>query len=203
MGVVSMRETSDVLVRFETDVGNIEIVVNTHAAPNTARYFLDLVDAGHFNDVTFHRAGASFSSGSERMQIIEGGAMYRSLTGEDRRPLSQVGLPLLVDFETTTQSGLAHIRGTVSLARDLTATGNAIPDVFICLETTPAFDEGGRTEPDTRGFPAFAMVTGGMDVVDLISKRDRSGATRVSVLRGQILAEPVKILKTVRMGLCR
>jgi len=47
------------------------------------------------------------------------------------------------------------------------------------------------------------MVTGGMDVVDLISKRDRSGATRVSVLRGQILAEPVKILKTVRMGLCR
>ncbi len=191
-------DTGEIQVCLDTEEGNIVITVESQAAPDTAAYFLRLIDEGAFDGATFHRSGASFIADADERQIIQGGVLYKTMTGEDRRPIADVGQPLLNSFETTEQSGLRHRSGTVSLARDLLGTGAAIPEIFICLRDSPEFDANGRSEPDTLGFPAFASVVDGMDVVRRISCKDRSGATRSSVLAGQILAQPVVIKRARR-----
>ena len=187
-------------VVLATGEGDIVIAVNAKAAPATAAYFLDLVDRGKFDGATFHRSGASFIADSDERQLIQGGTLYRSMTGEDRRPIAETGEPLLEKFETTEQSGLSHQTGTVSLARDLLRTGHAIPEIFICLRDSPEFDANGRTEPDTLGFPAFGQVVDGMEVVSRISRKDRNAATGSSVLAGQILTTPVIINSARRLA---
>lgn len=193
------NSTERVMVRVETELGDIDIVLNVKAAPRTASYFLELVDEGSLNNVSFHRVGPSIVSDSQKVQFIEGGAMSRSLTGEDRRPLNQTGMKLLKNFETTNESGLRHIEGAVSLARDLAGTGDAIPDFFICLDSCPQLNEDGRAEPDARGFPVFAMVEKGIELAGQIAAGNRNGATQVKWLAGQILAEPIKIVRVSRL----
>jgi len=190
--------TATVTVILTTELGDIRIAVEPQVAPETAAYFLDLIDQGRLDGATFHRSGASFVADSDERQLIQGGLLYQTMTGEDRRPIAATGEALLASFETTKQSGLSHQRGTVSLARDLLGTGYAIPELFICLRDSPEFDANGRTEPDTLGFPAFAQVTDGMDVVEHIASQERNGVTKTSVLTGQILTHPVVIVQARR-----
>jgi peptidyl-prolyl cis-trans isomerase A (cyclophilin A) len=101
-------------------------------------------------------------------------------------------------FDTTTDSGIRHVYGTVSLARDIFASGDGIPEIFICTGDSPVFDANGRTKPDTRGFPAFGKVIEGMDVVEKIAARETDGISKTDAVKGQILTEPVAIEKAYR-----
>jgi len=60
------------------------------------------------------------------------------------------------------------------------------------------FDVDGRTEPDTRGFPAFGNVIEGMEVVEKIAVRETDGISKTDAVKGQILTEPVTIEKAYR-----
>jgi peptidyl-prolyl cis-trans isomerase A (cyclophilin A) len=101
-------------------------------------------------------------------------------------------------FDTTDESGITHVCGTVSLARDLFASGDGIPEIFICTGDSPVFDVEGRTEPDTRGFPAFGTVIEGMDVVEQIAAQPTDGMSKTEAVKGQILTEPIRIEKAYR-----
>jgi len=55
------------------------------------------------------------------------------------------------------------------------------------------FDVNGRTEPATRGFPAFGKVIEGMKVVEKIVAQRTDGISKTEAVKGQILTAPVAI----------
>jgi peptidyl-prolyl cis-trans isomerase A (cyclophilin A) len=182
-----------VYVVWETALGTFTIEVHTSVAPQTARYVLDLVDAGCFHGATFYRSTHFGIAG--RRPLIQGGPLAPLFTG------SGATIPeveLLDTVETTSLTGLRHRRGTVSLARDLLSTGHVLPELFICLDDYPELDAGGRSEPDSQGFPAFARVVDGLDVVESIAAQATDGASPVSRLVGEVLTSPVPILSATR-----
>jgi peptidyl-prolyl cis-trans isomerase A (cyclophilin A) len=68
-----------------------------------------------------------------------------------------------IAHETTRQTGLRHLDGTVSMARAQPGTANS--EFFVCVGDQPALDFGGGRQPDGQGFAAFGRVVEGMDVI--------------------------------------
>ncbi len=180
-----MSASSSLEVR--TAAGVICVELHLDVAPKTINYVLDLVNQGAYDGSTFYR---SATLGHDREPLIQGGPFCSVITGATK---VEPDLPMLEDFETTQASGLRHVAGTVSLARDLSRTNHGISEWFICLDDYPDLDFGGRTDPDDRGFPAFGTVVEGLDVARSIAVRQADGATRNRRLAGQILNQPVEI----------
>jgi len=190
----SASESDTSRVVFETDLGNIVVQIHEAKAPRTSAYFLGFVDRGDYNGSTVYRAG-SVDSGTE-VQLIQGGLYADIVTDPLRQGVGDIAVPMLAEFETTAESGLRHKGGTLSLARDLLASGDAIPEFVFILRDAPQLDSGSQGKLDTTGFPAFGEVIDGMEVVTAIAAQDVSGETFIGFLEGQILAEPV-IVKSV------
>ncbi len=91
-----------------------------------------------------------------------------------------------IALERTSQTGIKHHDGTLSMARD--APDTAVSDFFICIGDEPELDFGGKRNPDGQGFAAFGKVIRGMDVVRKI---------QASPAEGQKLTPPIKIISAV------
>lgn len=180
----------DAALRIETELGVIVVAVHVDRAPITAAYVRHLVEAGRYADASFYRT--TTLGRPDRRPLIQGGPLAPRITGSSR---TSPDIPMLESIETTDTTGLRHEAGTVSLARDLARTGHVLPELFICLDDYPELDAGGRLEPDARGFPAFGTVTSGLEVVAAIAAREAHGTTRIELLRGQVLTQPVPILR--------
>jgi peptidyl-prolyl cis-trans isomerase A (cyclophilin A) len=171
-----------------TSVGQIEIDVYSAKAPVSAKAFLSFVDNGRFaQEGTFYRVvrkGVN-DHGKPEIDVIQGGFVE----SDDKSPG--------IAHESTDKTGLKHVDGTVSLARGAvgTATGGAF---FICIGAQPGLDYGGLRNPDKQGFAAFGRVTKGMDVVRKIQHLPPAAASADPYTKGQVLAEPVRILKAFR-----
>ena len=184
-------------VVLETGLGRIVIEVYEDRAPSNAAYFLEFVGNGDYDGGSFYRAGGSVSASAKSSRIIQGGFLFDAATGEFSLKQNDSPVKTLPEFDTTDDSGITHGNGTVSLARDILAggSGDGVPEFFICTGDSPVFDVNGRTEPDTRGFPAFGKVIEGMDVVEKISAQPTDGISKSDAGKGQILTEPVAIEK--------
>lgn len=180
--------SGEFLLRFETDLGDIDVVVHADRAPVTAAYVRGLAEAGRFDDTSFYRS-TTFSR-PERGPLIQGGPLAPVVLTEGAR---MPNVPMLDTVEATDHTGLAHRPGAVSLARDLMATGRVLPEVFICLGDYPELDAAGRSEPDDRGFPVFGTVVAGLDVAAAIGALDTGGVSHVERLVGEVLTHPVRI----------
>ena len=185
-------------VVLDTGLGRIVIEVLEDRAPRNAAYFLALVDNGDYDGGSFYRAGGSVSASAKSSRIIQGGFLWNAASGEFSLEHDGARVKTLPAFDTTDDSGIRHVYGTVSLARDIFASGDGIPEIFICTGDSPVFDANGRTKPDTRGFPAFGKVIEGMDVVEKIAARETDGISKTDAVKGQILTEPVAIEKAYR-----
>ncbi|MDH3914094.1 MAG: peptidylprolyl isomerase [Rhodospirillales bacterium] len=185
-------------VVFDTGLGRIVIEVYDDRAPKNAAYFLEFVENGSYGGGSFYRAGGSVSASAKSSRIIQGGFLWNAATGEFSLEGDGARVKTLPAFDTTDDSGIKHVYGTVSLARDLFASGDGIPEFFICTGDSPVFDVNGRTEPDTRGFPAFGKVVEGMDVVEQIAAQPTDGVSKAEAVKGQILTAPVPIERTYR-----
>ena len=185
-------------VELETDLGRIVIEVYEDRAPRNAAYFLEFVGNGDYDGGSFYRAGASVAADAHPSPIIQGGFLFDAASGEFSLERNGSPVKTLPEFDTTDDSGIRHVRGTASLARDILASGDGIPEFFICTGDSPVFDVDGRTEPDTLGFPAFGKVVEGMDVVEKIADQPTEGISKAEVVKGQILTEPVTIEKACR-----
>jgi len=75
--------------------------------------------------------------------------------------------------ETTDITGIKHLDGTLSMARD--KPGSASSEFFICINNQPELDFGGKRNPDGQGFAAFGKVVKGIDIVRKIQKLDNTG----------------------------
>jgi peptidyl-prolyl cis-trans isomerase A (cyclophilin A) len=167
------------LVLLRTERGDITIEVNTDRAPLTAANFLRYVDAGLYDGTVFHRAVTKASPRNQAVsiEVIQGGQV------EAAREFPP--LPL----ERTSQTGLRHEDGAVSMARS--GPDTATSSFFICLGPQPELDFGGRRNADGQGFAVFGRVTSGMDVVRRIHA--------APVDAREQLIPPVKILSARRL----
>lgn len=195
------KSANTTVTELQTTAGNIRIEVYTERAPKVAAWFLQQVDAKVLDGTKFFRSG-HLQGQPPRPRFLEGGVLSPFLLGENgRKPTTaaEARLPLLYDWETTEASGLRHIRGSVSLARDITGQGGVLPDMVIALETVAELDAGGGFSPQNTGFPVFGQVVSGMEIVDAIAAQSRDGKTYVPFLNGQILSDPIEIQRVIRL----
>src|SRR5210317_229081 len=185
-------------VALDTGLGRIVIEVHADRAPRNAAYFLAFVNNGDYDGGSFYRAGGSVSASAKSSRIIQGGFLWNAATGEFSLEHGGARVKTLPTFDTTDDSGIKHVYGTVSLARDLFASGDGIPEFFICTGDSPVFDVNGRTEPDTRGFPAFGKVIEGMEVVEKIATQPTDGISTTEAVKGQRLTAPAPIERACR-----
>lgn len=165
-------------VIIETDLGTIEVEIDTVHAPLTAANFLRYVDLGFYRFSRFHRTVRADNQPDSKVKIAVVQAGLDSLRVKDFPPIK---------LERTSVTKLRHKDGTISMARDGPDTGTS--DFFICVGDQPALDYGGKRNPDGQGFAAFGRVVLGMDVVRRIN------AARA---RGQTLSPAVPIKNIVR-----
>jgi peptidyl-prolyl cis-trans isomerase A (cyclophilin A) len=168
-----------VSVLLRTDKGDITLEIDRQRAPVTAANFLRYVDGGFYDGGRFHRTVTPANQPENRVKIEVIQAGVNPDRAKDEFPP--------IKLERTRDTGLRHVDGAISMARDGpdTATG----DFFICLGDQPELDFGGRRNPDGQGFAAFGRVVKGMDVVRAIQQ---------APAEGQTLKPPVRIISARR-----
>jgi peptidyl-prolyl cis-trans isomerase A (cyclophilin A) len=146
----------------------------------TAANFVRYVEEDRFGGAHFYRVVRPDNQpdNAVKIEVIQGGLEEDS---------QERGLPP-IPHETTTQTGIRHKDGTLSMAR--LQPGSASSEFFICINAQPALDFGGNRNPDGQGFAAFGRVTRGMEVVRTI----QAGAADKQMLR-----KPVKILAITKI----
>jgi peptidyl-prolyl cis-trans isomerase A (cyclophilin A) len=172
-----------VYVALDTPQGRIVIELAVAQAPITTANFLRYVDRKLYDKATFFRA--SRAPGATDYGLIQGG-------------LQNIGALPPVAHEPTTQTGLRHTDGVVSIAR--TAPGTATSDFFICVGDAPYLDANPAAPGDNLGFAAFGRVVAGMDVVKTILALPTPGKAINPVMKGQILDPPVPITSARRVA---
>ena len=172
---------SPVRVRLETALGVIEIEVDAVRAPVAAANFLRYVERGDYDGGRFHRTVRAGNQPGKTVLI--------DVVQAGRDPASTRPEWPPIPLERTSVTGLRHLDGAVSMARD--GPDTATSDFFICIGAQPELDFGGRRNPDGQGFAAFGRVVGGMDVVRLLHSAPADG---------QSLTPPVTIRKAQTVG---
>jgi peptidyl-prolyl cis-trans isomerase A (cyclophilin A) len=167
-------------VVVQTELGEIEIEVDTAHAPGTAANFLKYVDAKHYDGGTWHRTVKMDNQPDNQIKI----EVIQAGVNPDR---AKEGFPPIA-LERTNKAGLLHKDGAVSMARS--AADSATSGFFICINDQPSLDFGGMRNPDGQGFAAFGRVVRGMDVVRKIQQAPNTDAQR--------LTPPIRIIAVTR-----
>jgi peptidyl-prolyl cis-trans isomerase A (cyclophilin A) len=176
------------LVVLQTSLGDITLAIQSERAPVTAANFLRYVDEHRFDGTTFYRA-MRLAWGEQPNGLIQGGTQY-----DPKRVLPPI------THEPTTQTGLRHTAGTISMARY--APGSATGDFSIMVSDQPSLDADpkGETDDARAGFAAFGHVVSGMDVVRQIFAAPTDPDKGEGWMKGQMLAQPVTIVHARRVG---
>ena len=133
---------SQLTATFDTSRGPIKIELYPDKAPLTVANFVNLAKRGFYDGLNFHRVIADF--------MIQGGC-------PDGRGTGGPGYR----FEDETNNGVAHQRGSLSMANAGPSTNGS--QFFITHVPTPWLD-GKHT--------VFGKVTEGLDVVDAVKQGD-------------------------------
>ncbi len=171
-------------VAIRTSHGTIVVELEAQKAPLTAANFLHYVDAGKYDGGSFFRAART--PGAPREGTIVGQAAPR------QRPFPPIA------HESTTQTGLRHVEGTISLGRF--APGSATDGFFICASVEPYLDAHPGAPGDNLGFAAFGQTVEGLGVVHKILSLPTSAKAPFPDQRGQWLKPPVPILGMKRVA---
>jgi peptidyl-prolyl cis-trans isomerase A (cyclophilin A) len=172
-------------VVMTTEMGDIVIALETERAPVSAGNFLRYVDARRFDGIVFYRA-MKLDWGDQPNGLIQGGTQ-----NEPRRLFPPIA------HEPTSQTGVKHTVGAISMARN--APGTATGDFSIMLAPQPGLDAdpAGETEDQRLGYAAFGQVVDGMAVVRAIFDAPVDPDKGEGWMKGQMLTKPVRVL-TVR-----
>lgn len=171
--------TTDVVL--ETTMGDIVIALETERAPITASNFLRYVEEDRFDGTVFYRA-MPLDWGEQPNGLIQGGTQWdpdRILPG--------------IEHEPTSETGLSHTRGALSMAMGEPGTANG--DFSIMLGEQTGLDADPEAEDPARrtGYAVFGYVVEGMDVVEAIHAQPTDPDKGEGWMKGQMLAEPVVI----------
>lgn len=153
-------------------MGDIWVELYPEKAPSTVANFLKYVDQNLYDGTNFYRVCTAENEKDRKIkiQVIQGGDV----------PEAKQFAPVLM--ESTEQTGIRHLDGTLSMARD--TPNSATSSFFICIGDQPELDFAGKRNPDGQGFAAFGRVTKGMHIVKTIQAGEE---------KGQYLVSPVTI----------
>jgi peptidyl-prolyl cis-trans isomerase A (cyclophilin A) len=169
-------------VVIRTAMGEITLALEIERAPITAKNFLRYVDNKRFDGMTFYRGMKLDDEG--KYGLVQGG-----IAGVPGKPFPPIA------HESPLNTGLSHVNGAVSMARG--APGTAMGDFFIVIGDLVSMD--GNKDGSDLGYAVFGHVTAGMEVVKAILELPKSEDARNPVMKGQMLAAPVKIISVRRV----
>ncbi len=149
-------------VMIQTELGDITLELYPEKAPITVANFLRYVDEGGFENAKFYRTVVKDNQpqDDDMIYVLQGGRSEGDST---------FFLPP-IEHETTEVTGISHLDGVISMARN--KPGTASSEFFICIGDNSTLDYG-RREPDTAGYATFGKVVKGMDVVHTIHQSPR------------------------------
>ena len=171
-----------VRVALETSEGRIVLELEKGRAPVTTANFLRYVDQKRLDGIGFYRtakAGPHF------------GFVQFGVQNAPKRVLPPI------KHEPTTLTGLKHLDGTISIARYAPGTANG--DFTIMVGDQPSLDANPAAPGDNQGYAAFGHVVEGMDVVQKIFDSPTSPTLGEGVMRGQMIAPPIRITSARRV----
>lgn len=173
-------------VVLETTMGDILIALETGRAPITAGNFLRYVDEGRFDGTAFYRV-MKVDWAPHPNGLVQGGAQMHP----DRilEPIAH---------EPTSETGVHHTRGALSMARF--EPGTATGDFSIMMQDMLTMDANPQSEEAEwqAGYAAFGHVVMGMGVVEAIYNAPIDPEKGEGFMQGQMIAEPVEIVKARR-----
>lgn len=147
------EKTQNPIVKMEIeDYGEITIELYPDLAPNTVANFVNLIEEGFYDGLTFHRSVPGF--------VLQGGDPLGDGTGG-------CGYTINGEFSANgfTKNTLSHTRGVISMARsnDYNSAGSQF---FIVLDDTAKYSLDGL-------YAGFGRVTQGMDIIDEIVEDEK------------------------------
>ena len=129
------------------DYGTIRVELDPSAAPITVENFINLVNEGFYDGLTFHRIISGF--------MIQGGdPTGTGMGGSDQAIKGEFA-------ENGVENPIPHARGTISMARTM-EPDSATSQFFIVHEHSPFLDGS---------YAGFGTVLEGMEVVDAICEK--------------------------------
>lgn len=177
---LSIPSTALPVVELVTEIGIIHLEIDSINAPQTAANFLSYVDRGLYDGAEFGRTVSPENETAFYLTVLQADRP-KGVTPPDDPP---------VVLETTDQTNISHVEGTLSMARGR-ETQSATSSFFICLKTEPSLDFGGGASGDGQGYGAFGKVVKGLDVVKTI----HSGPAEA-----QRLITPIRIVSARRVS---
>ncbi|OZA92876.1 MAG: peptidylprolyl isomerase [Erythrobacter sp. 34-65-8] len=175
------------LVALETTLGKITVRIETERAPITAANFLRYVDEKRFDGVVFYRA-MHLDREPAPNGLIQGGTQW-----DPKRILP--GIP----HEPTSVTGLSHTNGALSMAMGEPGTANGDFSIMVQDQTGLDADPASDDPVWRNGYAVFGYVVEGMDVVQAIHALPPDPDKGEGWMKGQMLAQPVKVLRTRRI----
>jgi peptidyl-prolyl cis-trans isomerase A (cyclophilin A) len=176
-----------VQVLLTTDLGPITVELDGKHAPVSTANFLRYVDQKRFDGIVFYRV-MRLPWGTPPNGLLQAGTR-----GDPRRALPPIA------HEPTSQTGLRHTAGALSMARN--APGTAAGDFSILLSDLAGLDaDPASANPELQaGFAVFGHVVTGMDTVRRIYDAPLSPTLGQGVMKGQMLEKPVRIVTARRL----
>lgn len=169
-----------VRVRLETNAGPIVIELEMKRAPITAGNFLAYAEEKRLDGTTFYRAARNKTD--PKLGLVQGGINHRAVRAR-----------LPIKHEPTSRTGLKHLDGTVSMARN--APGTAMGDFFITVGPAAYLD----ARPGSVGYAAFGRVVSGMPVVKRMLAAKTYPGGRSKDTMGQYIMQPFRIISARRV----
>ena len=169
-----MPKPATVRVALTTALGRIVLELEKERAPITTANFLRYVDGKRLDGITFYR--------TVRVQPDFGFIQF-GVQNAPKRVLPPIR------HEPTTQTGLSHTDGVISIAR--LAPGTAAGDFTISIgDQRPSLDADPKRSGDNAGYAAFGRVVEGMDVVKRILDQPVAAG---GYFKGEQIATPVVV----------
>ncbi len=135
---------------IDTNMGKIEIDLNSAQAPKTVANFVQYAEKGFYNQTVFHRVIDGF--------MIQGGGFTADMA---QKPTDKA-------IVNEADNGLKNSIGTIAMAR--TGNPNSATSQFFINTANNDFLNFKSKTTQGYGYAVFGKVTSGMDVVNTISK---------------------------------
>lgn len=156
-------------VVLETDAGRMVLALDLDKAPLSTCNFLAYVTDGDYDGGSFFRTVVRQTNANPHPIDVIQAATPRGSDDDSRPP---------IPLERTRDTGLRHVAGAVSMARD--GPDTATSSFFIVTQDTPALDFGGGRNPDGQGFAAFGHLVEGLDVARRIQMSPANGEEQLT-----------------------
>jgi peptidyl-prolyl cis-trans isomerase A (cyclophilin A)/peptidyl-prolyl cis-trans isomerase B (cyclophilin B) len=142
--------TDATIVVLETNMGDIEIELNSDKAPVTVENFLTYVNEGFYDGLCFHRVMYGF--------VVQGGGFEPD----------GIYKPTYEPIAIESNNGLSNLNGTIGMARS-TEPDSATSQFYFNIADNTALD---YVDADSPGYTVFGTIVKGMDVVMDIARVD-------------------------------